>query len=78
MSSSIIKKITVGADPKDGFTYLIGGKYFRGSIKITSIEEVVKNEVYSIYVKKGDSTAEVHWKNIVGMPVTVEYNIDDY
>jgi hypothetical protein len=75
MSNSIVKKITVGPDPKNGFTYVIGGKFLKGTLEI---EEIKKNDSYSIYVKKVDSTADVHWKDIVGMPITVEYNIDDY
>lgn len=80
MSKSTIKKITIGPDIKNGFTYKVGGPLLKGSIEISTIEEVKKNEIYSIYVKKTNdpNAAEAHWKDIVGMPTTIEYNIDDY
>ena len=80
MSNTPIKKITIGPDPKNGFTFRIGAQIRspKGTITVSSIDEVKENEHYSIYVKKGEETAEVLWKSISGMPTTIEYNIDDY
>lgn len=80
MNRPIIRKINVGPDPKNGLPYIVGRTAFNGKITITRIIETEPFKVYSIFAKNTDEeeAAEFLWKEIIGMPVIVDSNIDNY
>lgn len=78
--SKDIRKISVGKDYPDKVIHYQKGNRFNLLGKPYSISQIVEevNEVlgiksYHIYIK--DSSSEVLWKTVEGVPVIVEYNI---
>lgn len=77
MSAKIIRKITIGPDPKDGLYYIVGNRVFKGAFQITTIIEQDEGNVFCVYIKK-DGVGELMWKKISGVPVVVDYDVDQY
>ena len=74
----MIRKIIVGINPKDAMAYYVGMRV--GKMKIDSIivdeRYLVRHNIrrYLIYLT-GDEGVML-WKNIEGLPVVVEYNLN--
>jgi hypothetical protein len=81
-AEGVIRKISVG-DLKSGITYKIGQPMMGGVIFITSIQldvdssEEIGAVKYDIIVKEQGSDYHRIWKSFIGMPVTIEYDIDE-
>lgn len=73
MTSSIIRKITIGKDYKsDSMHYAVGQNVYGGH----TICDIIEGEdKYSIYISKGDVV--LPWKDFnKNMAVSVEYNLE--
>jgi hypothetical protein len=74
---NLIRKIVIGQNPKDAMAYYTG--MIVGSAKIDTIildeEALVRYQIrrYRIYIKDSDEGTML-WKDIVGMPVVIEYD----
>ena len=77
-SEGIIRRIIVGVNPKDGMSFTHGQAM--GALTISNIIKD-KNYFYKfgkmrflIYVTKERYTEESLWKEVIDMPVTIEYD----
>tara|TARA_B110000285_G_scaffold235516_1_gene317743 strand:+ start:476 stop:715 length:240 start_codon:yes stop_codon:yes gene_type:complete len=74
---NLIRKIIIGQNPKDAMAYYIGMTV--GSAKIDTIifdeEAMVRFQIlrYRVYINDPEQGTML-WKDIVGMPVVVEYD----
>ena len=74
---NLIRKIVIGQNPKDAMAYYTGMTV--GSAKIDTIildeEALVRYQIrrYRIYITDPDEGTML-WKDIVGMPVVIEYD----
>lgn len=81
-AKGLIRKISVG-DLKTGIAYIVGKLMRNDTMVITEIRlDIAESEeqgcsVYDILVRKLDSNHSRIWKTIEGMPVGVEYEIDE-
>lgn len=71
----VIRKISVGADYKNGaMHYIVGQEVLGGSHKIHHIGKNNSTGDYEIWIEKDDEVKK--WKNFENMPVSTENNID--
>lgn len=75
---NLIRKIVIGQNPKDGMAYFVGMRVGDGKIVVIEFNErdFYKTGVksYKIYIETlGEGT--MLWKEIVNMPVVVEYDL---
>jgi|TARA_R100000482_G_C4974759_1_gene80669 hypothetical protein len=74
----MIRKIIVGINPKDAMAYYVGMKVGKMVISSIVVDEkyLVRHNIrrYLIYLT-GDEGVML-WKNIEGLPVVVEYNLN--
>lgn len=73
-----IRKVSIGPDYKDAMHFTVGQSVLRDSHTIHSVRVGRANEVQSqviVYVKN-DSDEAFAWKTFVGMPFSVEYDIE--
>ena len=81
-AKGLIRKISVG-DLKTGIAYIVGKGMRNDSLMITEIRldvegsEEVGYSIYDILVREVGSDHSRIWKSIEGMPVGVEYEIDE-
>ena len=70
---SLVRKISIGRDYKDGaMHYSVGQEVYGGNTIDSIIEEENK---YSIYIKKNDEV--LPWKDFnKNMAIAVEYNLE--
>jgi hypothetical protein len=74
---NLIRKIIIGQNPKDAMAYYIGMPV--GASKIDAIildeEALVRYQIrrYRIYINNSEDGTML-WKDIVGMPVVIEYD----
>ena len=73
MTSSVIRKITIGKDYKnDSMHYAVGQNVYGGHQICDILEEEDK---YSIFISKGDVV--IPWKDFnKNMAISVEYNLE--
>ena len=73
MTSSIIRKITIGKDYKnDSMHYAVGQDVYGGHTICDILEE---EEKYSIYIRKDNVV--IPWKDFnKNMAISVEYNLE--
>jgi hypothetical protein len=82
IAEGIIRKISVG-DLKNGITYKVGQEMVHGKLMITCIlfdveyVEEMKVNKFDIMVKEHDASHSRIWKSIIGMPVGLEYDVDE-
>ena len=67
-----IRKISVGADYKNGMHYIVGQEVLGGRSTIAEINHEVDS--YSIWVKKDGEVLK--WKEISNTPIVIEYNLN--
>ena len=67
-----IRKISVGADYKNGMHYIVGQEVLGGRYTIAEINHEVDS--YSIWVKKDGEVLK--WKEISNTPIVIEYNLN--
>ena len=67
-----IRKISVGADYKNGMHYIVGQEVLGGRDVIAEINHEVDS--YSIWVKKDGEVLK--WKEISNTPIVIEYNLN--
>jgi len=78
-NSTIIRKIVVGADPKNGLAYKVGNSV--GPYTIVNIELDERSlslyglERYMVYVQD-QAQGIILWKCISGCPVMLEFDIE--
>jgi hypothetical protein len=74
----MIRKIIVGINPKDAMAYYVGMKVGKMVISSIVVDEkyLIRYNIrrYLIYLT-GDEGVML-WKNIEGLPVVVEYNLN--
>ena len=74
---NLIRKIIIGQNPKDAMAYYVGMRV--GSAKIDTIifdeEAMVRFQIlrYRVYINDPEQGTML-WKDIVGMPVVIEYD----
>lgn len=78
MNGNLIRKITVGRDPKDAMVFMVGRQY-GGGMTCNGIfqdrDDHNGDVTYNVYVET-DMETSVLWKSITGMPVMIEYDCD--
>jgi len=73
--SSIIRKISIGADYKNDAMHYAVGQNVYGGHTITAILHDQKSNSYSIYIKKEDEV--MPWKKFnSNMAISVEYDLE--
>ena len=81
-AEGIVRKISIG-DLKNGITYKVGQEMGGGRMTITEIKldvettDEIGTTKYDITVMEHGSEYHRKWKSFIGMPVTVEYDIDE-
>jgi hypothetical protein len=82
IAEGLIRKISVG-DLKTGITYVVGQEMMGGRLTIVEIKldvdgsEELGMAKHDVFVnKKGFPHARI-WKSIQGMPIVVEYDIQE-
>lgn len=74
-ANNIIRKISVGPDYKSGsMHYVVGQEVLGGSNKISRITREDVDE-FLVWIENQDQEVTV-WKAFIGMPVSVEFDID--
>lgn len=76
MNGPLIRKITVGPDPKNGLAYVVGKPSYTGGGIVTDIVESVENKIYLVYISSDE--AKVLWKKYVDVKITIDYDIEKY
>lgn len=77
----LIRKITVGRDPKNAMVYFVGMKAGRGDSHVTAIVfdlewlHVHGKERYYVYLQQEDMS-QVVWKTVADMPCIIEYDLN--
>jgi hypothetical protein len=72
-----IRKIAVGPDYKGGaMHYVVGQEVLKGSYIIHHIKCNEEINSFQIWIESPYTKEVVCWKYFVGMPVSVEYNIN--
>jgi hypothetical protein len=78
-NSNIIRKIVVGADPKNGLAYKIGNTVGENEIVDIQLDERALSlyglERYLVYVQAPDGGI-VLWKQVSGCPTMIEFDIN--
>lgn len=78
-NSSIIRKIVVGADPKNGLAYKLNNPVGPYTIVDIHLDERALSlhglERYLVYVQSEDGSIML-WKAISGCPVMLEFDIE--
>lgn len=67
----MIRKISIGPDYKEAMHYTVGQSFNR--VTISTIRQSAAGS-YEIYVQN-DNDEVILWKEVVGMPVVVEYDV---
>ncbi|NQZ74550.1 MAG: hypothetical protein HRT61_00300 [Ekhidna sp.] len=77
----LIRKITIGDNPKDAMAYVVGNNvgadYLIDSILFE--EELLRSHNisrYNIYVKEKRNGGYKLWKTVEGVPTVIEYDLD--
>ena len=76
---NLIRKIIIGQNPKDAMAYYTGMRVGEGTVVVLEFNERAYHKTgivsYCIYIEQpGEGT--MMWKEIQGMPVIVEYDLN--
>jgi hypothetical protein len=78
-NSNIIRKIVVGADPKNGLAYKVGNSVGDNTICAVELDERALSlygiERYLIYTEDQKGNI-VLWKQVSGAPTMIEFDIN--
>ena len=72
MAGNLIRKISVGRDPKDSMVFMVNKEYAGGMTCNGIFQDRDENSgemIYNVYIETKSETS-VLWKSIIGVPVT--------
>jgi hypothetical protein len=81
-AKGLIRKISI-SDPKTGLTYIVGQPMRKDTMIVTEIRLDVEQSnftgrtVYDVIVRTEGSPHSRIWKSIEGMPVVIEFDLDE-
>lgn len=72
----MIRKIIIGANPKDAMAYVVGNKINDSTVEHIELDErtlaLTGRREYTVYIKNDQGV--MPWKRIEGLPVIIEYD----
>ncbi|MDA9302873.1 hypothetical protein N9Q25_00605 [bacterium] len=72
-----IRKIAVGPDYKGGaMHYVVGQEILKGTYVVHHIRYDDVQDSFKVWIESSYTKEIVLWKQFVGMPVSIEYNIN--
>tara|TARA_R110000803_G_scaffold58775_1_gene117003 strand:+ start:390 stop:620 length:231 start_codon:yes stop_codon:yes gene_type:complete len=72
-----IRKIAVGPDYKGGaMHYVVGQEILKGTYVVHHIRYDDVQDSFKVWIESAYTKEIVLWKQFVGMPVSIEYNIN--
>lgn len=76
---NLIRKIIIGQNPKDAMAYYVGMRVGEGKVVVIEFNERAYHKSglvsYQVYIEDPKEGTMI-WKEIQGMPVIVEYDLN--